>query len=48
MSGPEGDPGINLRVMNKIFELCALRTGMATFHVRVSMLEIYNEVRSIS
>lgn len=43
MQGPESDPGINLRIVAKIFELATLKRTSRAFRVRVSMLEIYNE-----
>ncbi len=37
------DPGVNIRTMDKIFELCAARGATHTFTVTLSMLEIYND-----
>jgi hypothetical protein len=37
------DPGVNSRVLEKIFKLCAARSDTHDFTVTLSMLEIYNE-----
>lgn len=43
MEGPRDDPGINYRILHKLFGLTRQRRGVA-YSLRVSMLEVYNEV----
>lgn len=42
MEGPPEDPGINYRMLSKMFDLAAQRRG-SEYRFRVSMVEIYNE-----
>jgi kinesin family protein C2/C3 len=37
------DPGVNSRMLEKIFKLCSARSDTHVFTVTLSMLEIYNE-----
>ena len=37
------DPGVNVRMMDKIFRLCDARSTTHNFSVFVSMVEIYND-----
>jgi hypothetical protein len=37
------DPGVNMRMMDKIFRLCDARSDTHTYNVFISMVEIYND-----
>ncbi|KAK3103694.1 hypothetical protein FSP39_021089 [Pinctada imbricata] len=43
MMGPENNPGINIRAMKELFEVCKERAETITYSLRVSLIEIYNE-----
>ena len=36
-------PGVNIRILTKVFELCKTRSATHEFSITLSMLEIYNE-----
>lgn len=42
-SGPRSDPGINQRALTLLFEEAEDRHKDWTFHIQVSVIEIYNE-----
>jgi len=43
MEGSRGNPGVNLRTLESLFEIAAERTMMFEYEIKVSMMEIYNE-----
>ncbi|XP_048738988.1 kinesin-like protein klp-3 isoform X2 [Ostrea edulis] len=43
MMGPENNPGINIRAMKELFDVCKERTDTVTYTLKVSLIEIYNE-----
>ena len=42
MQGPQNDPGVNVRSMRDLLEICQSRDNV-TFTLTASMVEIYNE-----
>ncbi|XP_061187392.1 kinesin-like protein klp-3 [Saccostrea echinata] len=43
MMGPENNPGINIRAMKELFDVCKERVDTVTYTLKVSLIEIYNE-----
>ncbi|XP_013410211.1 kinesin-like protein KIN-14E [Lingula anatina] len=43
MMGPEHDPGVNIRSIKALLEICKERSDKADYTLKVSLLEIYNE-----
>ncbi|XP_053378155.1 kinesin-like protein klp-3 isoform X3 [Mercenaria mercenaria] len=43
MMGPESNPGINIRAMKELFQVCSERKETMTYKLTVSLVEIYNE-----
>ena len=43
MNGSVGDPGVNDRALQNLFNIAAERSNRADVHISVSMMEIYNE-----
>nr|XP_022302064.1 kinesin-like protein klp-3 isoform X1 [Crassostrea virginica]XP_022302065.1 kinesin-like protein klp-3 isoform X1 [Crassostrea virginica] len=43
MMGPEANPGINIRAMKELFDVCKERVETVTYTLKVSLIEIYNE-----
>lgn len=43
MMGPESNPGINIRAMKELFNVCDERKETQTYSLTVSLVEIYNE-----
>ncbi|KAK3602941.1 hypothetical protein CHS0354_039359 [Potamilus streckersoni] len=43
MMGPESNPGINIRAVKELFQVCQDRAETQTFTMKVSIVEIYNE-----
>lgn len=43
MMGPEKNPGINVRAMKELFQVCADRKETRKYEMEVALVEIYNE-----
>ncbi|XP_052678173.1 kinesin-like protein klp-3 isoform X2 [Crassostrea angulata] len=43
MMGPDNNPGINIRAMKELFDVCKERAETVTYTLKVSLIEIYNE-----
>lgn len=43
MEGPPTDPGLNRRVLARLFEIVEERKATVSYELRVTMLEVYNE-----
>ncbi|XP_060587224.1 kinesin-like protein klp-3 isoform X2 [Ruditapes philippinarum] len=43
MMGPDSNPGINIRAMKELFQVCSERKETMSFTLTVSLVEIYNE-----
>lgn len=43
MMGPEKNPGINVRAMKELFQVCGERTETMKYEMTVALVEIYNE-----
>jgi hypothetical protein len=43
MEGPPTDPGLNRRVLGRLFEIVDERRATMVYELKVTMLEVYNE-----